>query len=82
MGPYGQDENIIVNYSWESKGSYLVKVKARDSLGTGINDYGLESEWSDPLSVSMPKYRGNPFFWLFERLIERFSFLEPFIINC
>ena len=36
------------SHTWHEKGSYSIRVKA-------IDEYGVESEWSDPLSVSMPK---------------------------
>lgn len=39
-----------VTYTWEKKGSYSVKVRARD-------EYGAVSEWSDPLSVIVPRSR-------------------------
>ena len=35
---------------WKKQGNYDVRVKAKDI-------YGKESEWSDPLSISMPKSR-------------------------
>lgn len=35
---------------WSQRGQYTIKVKAMD-------EYGEESEWSDPLEVSMPKDR-------------------------
>ena len=39
---------MIESHSWNEQGDYQVKVKARD-----INF--AESEWSEPLSISMPK---------------------------
>jgi len=35
-------------HTWEKKGTYPVRVRARD-------EYGAVSEWSDPLSVSVPR---------------------------
>ncbi len=43
-----QDTQITTSHKWSSKGTYFIKVKAQD-------EYGYESEWSDPLSVTMPK---------------------------
>ena len=60
---------IYASHTWNEQGVYEIKVKSRDI-------YGFESEWSDPLSVSMPITRiidYNP--WLF-RLIQRFPILE------
>lgn len=48
VGPYDSNEACVVSYNWSKKGVYEVKVKAKD-------EYGLESEWSDPLIVTMPK---------------------------
>jgi len=58
MGPYAPNQNVTVEHSWSKKGSYEVRVKARDI-------YGRESEWSDPLPVKMPLLS---FPWLMEML--------------
>jgi len=49
-GPYNSNETVYVSHIWNSRGSYSLKVKAKDSNGA-------ESVWSDPLPISMPKYR-------------------------
>jgi len=41
-------ETCQLQHIWKEDGVYNITVKAQDK-------YGLESEWSDPLSVSMPK---------------------------
>jgi penicillin V acylase-like amidase (Ntn superfamily) len=68
FGPY-----FSIDHSWSEEGTYEVRVKARDV-------YGRESDWSDPLVVSMPKNKSlnefNP--WII-RLIERFPILELLI---
>lgn len=46
-GPYQSGEQVIGSHCWREKGQFEIRVKAKD-----IND--LESEWSDPLTVSMP----------------------------
>ena len=48
MGPYASNETIHVNHSWVTKGTYEIKVKAKDH-------HGLESDWSEPLTLSVPK---------------------------
>ena len=45
---YPSGQTISISYIWESDGAYLIKVKARDA-----NE--MESSWSDPLAISMPK---------------------------
>jgi hypothetical protein len=61
---------IKSSYNWIERGKYDVRVKARD-------EYGAESEWSDPLVVTMPKTKSfnefNP--WIL-RLIQRFPIFE------
>jgi chitodextrinase len=46
LGPYQSGIPISTEYTWEAPGTYLVKVKARDTIGK-------ESNWSQPLSVNM-----------------------------
>ena len=48
LGPYNSGETIEVKHKWTTKGSYQIKVKARDV-------FGAQSEWSDPLPITMPK---------------------------
>ena len=48
IGPYNSGEEVTVYHSWSKRGSYQIRVKAKD-------EYGLESNWSDPLPVTMPK---------------------------
>jgi hypothetical protein len=47
VGPY--DSGVLANasHSWTKKGSYGIKVKAKDTKG-------LESSWSNPLPITMP----------------------------
>ncbi len=41
-------ENATATHSWEEKGDYQIRVKAKD-------DHGVQSEWSNTTSISMPK---------------------------
>ena len=49
-GPYSSGQEITLSHTWSRSGTFKVKVKAKDT-----ND--IESDWSDPLSVSMPRNR-------------------------
>jgi len=73
IGPFNSGEIVSASYSWDEEGIYQVKVKV-------IDQYGAESEWSDPLVVSIPKNKHitefNP--WIF-RLIQRFPILKLLI---
>jgi len=48
LGPYDSGDIVTVSHTWDSKGSFEIKVKAKDTNG-------IQSEWSDPLPISMPK---------------------------
>jgi hypothetical protein len=72
LGRYDSGENCIATHTWKDKGTYEIKVKAKDVDG-------WESEWSNPLVVSMPRSKSfdyNP--WLL-RLIQCFPILELFL---
>jgi len=62
---------ISSSHKWNKKGTYEVRVKAMDQ-------YGAESEWSDPLEVTLPKNKGFIFnFPLLNWLFERFPNVFP-----
>ncbi len=72
LGPYNSGDLCNVSHSWDINGNYNIKVKARD-----VN--GGESDWSEPLEISMPKTRSidnNP---LLFRLFQRFPILESLL---
>ncbi|RLF60231.1 MAG: hypothetical protein DRN27_00110 [Thermoplasmata archaeon] len=48
IGPFDSGKTISLNKTWSEKGSYSIRVKAKDAANH-------ESLWSDPLSVQMPK---------------------------
>jgi hypothetical protein len=48
IGPYNSGENCTAKHIWKIRGSYEIRVKARDHKHA-------ESEWSDPLVVTMPR---------------------------
>jgi C1A family cysteine protease len=55
---------VSESYTWYSKGNYEIKVKVQD-------EHGLESDWSDPLKINIPRsrqYKINKLAWLFEIL--------------
>jgi len=72
-GPYSSGEEFTLDHTWTEKGTYTLKVKAKDNKGA-------ESEWAN-LEVMMPK--NKPFIfnfyllnWLFERFPNVFTFLR------
>jgi len=48
IGPYNSGEKCEESHTWMLKGSYLIKVKSKDK-------WGVESEWSDFLTIRMEK---------------------------
>jgi hypothetical protein len=47
LGPFASGATVNGSHAWSTKNTYIIKVKAKDS-------FGLESVWSDSLSVTMP----------------------------
>jgi len=69
---YNSGEEVKIVHTWNKPGGYDIRVKVKD-------ENGLESFWSDPLAVSIPKNQdANKFFniTLFNWFIEKFSLLE------
>jgi len=52
IGPFESGESCTESHIWYQQGTYQVKVKAKD-------EHGTQSEWSDPLSVSMPRSKST-----------------------
>lgn len=63
MGPYASGTTASAQKSWATQGTYSVKVKAKDANGH-------ESNWSDPLIVTMPL--NLPLIERFGNLFEQF----------
>jgi len=57
VGPYPSGFTASESHIWNAQGVYRIRVKAKDS-------YGVESDWSEPLLVTMPRNRviNIPFF--------------------
>lgn len=60
---YSSGETVSISHSWSSDFSGDIKVKAKDT-----NDE--ESVWSDPLPISIPKYKISNLYQILERLID------------
>ena len=67
LGPYPSGVTVTGSHKWDEKGNYMIKVKAKNSKG-------VESDWSDPLSISMPREK-QLYLFLSSRFLERFSYL-------
>ncbi|KYK22272.1 hypothetical protein AYK21_03955 [Thermoplasmatales archaeon SG8-52-2] len=67
---YPSGTTVNASHAWE-KGTYLIKVKAKD-------EYGLESEWSDPLEV--PIIRNRTAFYLIFRFINNCPIFKKLLV--
>ncbi len=68
LGPYDSGAEANAQKSWSTKGNYNIKVKAKDTSGA-------ESEWSDPLSITMPKGKDLRPIGLLARIFEFLQYL-------
>jgi hypothetical protein len=67
IGPINSGVETSASHVW-GKGNFIIKVKAKD-------EYELESDWSDPLVISMPRNKASySSCWL--RFIEIFPILQ------
>jgi hypothetical protein len=76
LGPFESDVSCEGSHDWNANGDYNIKVKAKDILGA-------ESEWSEPLKVTIPRTRSLSFDlldWLFERFPNLFPILRQILI--
>jgi len=66
--------SIKATHNWTERGDYEVKVKSRDQ-------YGSESEWSDPLTVTMPKNKAikTPFLNFLQQYPLLFQIIGKFL---
>jgi hypothetical protein len=71
IGPYNSGEECSSSHTWNNRGSYHIKAKAKD-------ENGGYSPWSDPLSISMPRNRAinRPFFYFFDNHPYLFPILQ------
>jgi len=70
LGPYNSGSTCSVTHTWNEIGDYQIKVKSRDRCYA-------ESEWSDPLVVSMPK--SKPINTSFLNFLENHPHLFPLL---
>jgi len=73
IGPYTSGEEISITHIWDNRGDYSIKVKAKDQEG-------LESPWSDPLTISMPRNNQYVKEYLIN-IIEKYNFLSKILYN-
>ncbi len=72
VGPLNSGIIASADKIWTKKGTYNIKVIAKDS-------HGILSDWSDPLSVTMPCSYKIPFLQFLKTLFERFPNAFPLL---
>jgi hypothetical protein len=50
LGPYASGASALTTHTWTEQGAYTIKVKAKDV-------HGEESDWSEALTVTLPRDR-------------------------
>jgi len=63
LGPFASNTTANASHTWTKKGSYAIKVKAKDISGD-------ESPWSDPLAVSMPLNEPREKGWILSLILK------------
>jgi len=72
LGPYNSGLTCGAKHIWNVKDNYNIKVKAKDI-------YGNESNWSDPLPITMPYSFNKPILQFLELLFQRFPYAFPIL---
>ena len=72
QGPYHSENTATFTHSWTADNSYDIRVKAKDL-------YGDESEWSESLSISIPKIRGRDASRVLQRWYQIYPFLDEIL---
>jgi hypothetical protein len=73
LGPHQSAEEIVASHTWNKRGSYTIRAKAKDV-------YGMESAWGT-LKITMPADLPKTFSFLqvLERLLDRYPRLFPIL---
>jgi hypothetical protein len=72
LGPYNSGAVATAEHTWTTEGDYSIKVKAKDTKDG-------ESDWSDPLPITMPCSFNIPLHWFWERFFQRFQNAFPLL---
>ena len=75
-GSFESGSTVSFSHIWNARGTFQIKVKAKDDPnGDGDLSDGLESVWSDPLPITMPKTKSTDLLW---NLLSNLPFLKHF----
>ena len=71
LGPFASAATTTAKHTWAAKGSYIVKVKAKDN-------YSMESGWAT-LNVTMPYSYSTPILSFLDMLFDRYPHAFPIL---
>ena len=72
LGPYKSGTKVIAHHMWDEKGTFQIRAKAKD-----VN--GAQSEWSESLTVTMPRSRVT-YNSMFLNFLQKFPILR-YLLN-
>jgi uncharacterized repeat protein (TIGR01451 family) len=72
IGPYNSGTSHNASHAWANKGTYSIKVKAKDSNGA-------ESAWSNAVSITIKKSLDIQYPSILEKIMNRFPALEKLL---
>ena len=75
IGPFNSGETANSSHIWKKRGKFNIRVKAKDI-------YGHESDWSEPLNISISRGRiliNSPNIQLLEKLMNKFLNIIPIL---
>ena len=72
VGPFTSGATGTASHTWQTKGDYQIKVKAKDV-------HGVEGPWSDPLPITMPVAFADHQTPIVLRFLERHPHLFPLL---
>jgi hypothetical protein len=74
LGPYTSGQTVCINHSWSQKGTYEIRLKLKD-------EYGLESNLSDPFVFNVYELKKAFIFGRFTNLTEEEGYITIEAIN-
>lgn len=83
IGPYQSGENITFTHTWNKKDDYTIRVKAIDDPNDdGDLSDGTESDWSDPIQISVPRTKEKntlwPLFFFLKKFLQHNQWFQEF----
>jgi hypothetical protein len=71
IGPYKSGQKVVLEKTWEKKGNYTIRIKAKDR-------YDAKSDWGT-LQVTMPYSYAMPVQRFLHNMLERFPYAFPLL---